>query len=215
MWPTVVLFLCSVVVFLCIFCKIRPRRLICHCNGQFTSAVCVSVRLCFYSTIHYFAHCFLLFHVGIVNIIILVILFCLVFWLANCSPQDPIIQSSPAQSPRADIVPVLGTTPSIATLLGKRPEGSAVKWLRLQTDTTVIQSPLLSSPLLLVPHLSAKASPPPPWNLFTYDICLSVWLPGQSKKSNLNSLPTPLSVSPVTWWSLCHFAHQSLTMSHR
>ena len=34
---------------------------------------------CFDLTIRYFAHCFLLFHVGIVNTIILVNLFCLVF----------------------------------------------------------------------------------------------------------------------------------------
>jgi len=61
------------------------------------SAVFVFVRICFDSTIHYFAHCFPLFHVEIGNTITLVILFCAVFWFANCSPQDRIIRSSAAQ----------------------------------------------------------------------------------------------------------------------
>ena len=72
-----------------IYFKLPLYRWICHCIGQLMSAVCVSVRLCFDSTIQYFTHCFLLFHVGIVNTVISVILFCPVFCLANCSPQDP------------------------------------------------------------------------------------------------------------------------------
>jgi len=64
--------------------------------GNLRSAVCVC-EIIFDSTIHYFAHCFLLFHVEIINTITLVILFCLVFCLANCSSQDSIIRSSAAQ----------------------------------------------------------------------------------------------------------------------
>jgi len=57
--------------------------------------LCVCV--CVYEIMFWFNYsllysCFLLFHVGIVNKIILVILFCLVFWLANCSPQGPIVR---------------------------------------------------------------------------------------------------------------------------
>jgi len=65
------------------------------------------VRLCFNSTSHYFVHCFLLFHVEIVNTITLVTLFCVVFWLANCSPRDPIIWSSTAQRAGDGIVRAL------------------------------------------------------------------------------------------------------------
>jgi len=39
--------------------------------GDLLSVVCMFARLCFDSTIHYFTHCCLLFHVGIVNTIIL------------------------------------------------------------------------------------------------------------------------------------------------
>jgi len=65
--------------------------------GNLRSAVCVFVRLCFDSTIHYFVHCFLLFHIDIVNTITVVILFCVVYCLVNCSPQVPNIRSSVAQ----------------------------------------------------------------------------------------------------------------------
>ena len=89
MGPTVVLVLGSAVDFCVYFVNVRCADEYVIVLGNLRSAVCVFVRLCFDSTIHYFTHCFLLFHVGIVNTIILVILFCLVFWLANCSPQDP------------------------------------------------------------------------------------------------------------------------------
>jgi len=90
---TVVLVLGSTVDFCVYFVNCADEYVIVLRNLR--SAVYVFVRLCFDSTIHYFTHCFLLFHVGIVNIFTL--LFCLVFWLANRSPQDPIIRSSAAQ----------------------------------------------------------------------------------------------------------------------
>jgi len=65
------------------------------------------VRLCFDSTVHYYVHCFLLFRVKIVNTITLVILFCVVIWLANCSPQDPIVWRSAAQRAGEEIVRAL------------------------------------------------------------------------------------------------------------
>jgi len=52
------------------------------CNLR--SAVCVFVRLCFDSSIHYFAHFFLLFPFENVNTITVVILFCFIIWLDNC-----------------------------------------------------------------------------------------------------------------------------------
>jgi len=70
----------------------------------------------------------------------------------------------------------------------------AVKCLRLQTEARVNRSPLLSSPLLSVPHFSAQPSPLLAIHLHSYIryiTCLSVWFPGQSKKLKLNSLPPP------------------------
>jgi len=95
--PTVVLAVWSAVDFCVYFVNLRCADGYVIVLGNLHSAVCGFVRLCFDSTIPYFAHCFLLFHVEIVNTITLVILVCVVFWLANCSPQDPIIWSSAAQ----------------------------------------------------------------------------------------------------------------------
>ena len=69
----------------------------------------------------------LLFIVGFVNILI-----CSFIWYCNMLellilPQDPKSRSSAAKRPRVEIVPVHGITPSIATLLGKRSEGSMNK----------------------------------------------------------------------------------------
>ena len=62
-----VLILCSAVVFCVYFLNLRSADGYVTLLGNLLSAVCVFLRLCFDSTIHYFTHCFLLFHVGIVN----------------------------------------------------------------------------------------------------------------------------------------------------
>ena len=50
--------------------------------------------------------------------------FALYFGWLTVPHKTPLFGARRLKGPRADIVPVLGTTPGVATLLGKRPEGS-------------------------------------------------------------------------------------------
>ena len=86
------------------------------------SAACVFERVCFHSTI--FIALVIALYSSVLNFLIqLALLFYFVLypvWFTS-PPQDPIIRSSAAQGTEGRFVPVLGSTPSAATLLGSYP----------------------------------------------------------------------------------------------
>jgi len=118
--------------FLWIFCKLTLCLCVCHCIGQFTSAVCVSVVLCFDSTIHYFTNCFLL--LGLLIQLFWLFYFVLYFGWLTVPHKNPLSGARRFKGPRADTVPVLWSTRSMATLLGKQPEGSS-QWTKTSPAT--------------------------------------------------------------------------------
>jgi len=72
-------------------------------------------------------HLLLTYYYSLLNL--LIHLFVVLFGTVSCfcylsCHKTPIAGARPPKRPRVEIVPVLGLTPSIATLLGKRPEGS-------------------------------------------------------------------------------------------
>jgi len=98
----------------CLYCVIYDRLRAC-------------LKDCFYSTI--FIALVIALYSSMLNLLIqLPLLFYFVLypvWITY-PPQDPIIRSSAAQRAEGRFVPVLGSTPSVATLLGSYPRA---KWM--------------------------------------------------------------------------------------
>jgi hypothetical protein len=122
--PTFVLFgvlILGSAVLSCTYCKPMGMFVL----YKLRSAVCVFEGSCFYSII--FFTFVIVFYPSMLSFLIqLLLLFYFLFfsypaWI-TCPPQDPNIRSSAAQRTESRFVPVLGSTPSAATLLGSYPK---------------------------------------------------------------------------------------------
>jgi len=136
----VVLFLWSAVL-PCTYCKLTLSRWVYACITQFRSAACVFERLCFYSTI--FIAFVIVVYSSMLNLLIqLTLLFYFVLypvWITY-PPQNPVIRSSAAQRTEGRFVPVLGSTPTAATLLGSYPSAQQISFVK-QTDLADVVPP--------------------------------------------------------------------------
>jgi len=121
---TVVLILCSAVVFCVYFVNLRCAdgyvivlgnvRRLCACLWDYVSIqqfITLLIVFCY-------------FMLGLLLQLLWLFYFALYFGCLTVPHKTPSSGARWLKGPRADIVSVLGTTPSIATLLGKRPEGS-------------------------------------------------------------------------------------------
>jgi len=83
---------------MCVFCKLTRSRWIYYCVGMLTLGyVRIYEIICNAITFHALIIVIYHLHAKVINTVTLVMLCRVVYQLANCSPQDPIPQSSTAQ----------------------------------------------------------------------------------------------------------------------